>query len=130
MRRVAFAIDDGAGDVKRKRKLEKLPICCEKRRKVFINDYMCDKGLNWDQSRVFHRSIFAPLKVDIPEDQIVPLIDTYTRFKTDDDHKESTDALAVIVPGPPANIVYNRCAEEVFRGLKKHRFQPLKLGRI
>ena len=58
------------------------------------------------------------------------LIDTYVRFKTDDDHKESGDVLAVIVPGPPANTVQNKCAEQAFKGLKTHRFQPPKLGRI
>ena len=66
MGRVAFIVDDGADEVKRKRKLENAPICTEKRRKLFVMDFMCDKGLNWEQARALHRSIFAPLKMDIP----------------------------------------------------------------
>ena len=50
------------------------------------------------------------------------LIDTYSRFKTDDERKESADVLAVIVPGPPANMVQNKCVEQAFRGLMQHRF--------
>ena len=128
--KLAFVVDDGKDDSKRKRKLERIPICTEKRRKLFIQDYLCDKGPNWDHARTMHRSIFAPLKIDIPDEELVAINDIYIRFKTDDDHKESADVLAVLVPGPLPNTVQNKCAEQVFKGMKMHKFQAPKLGRI
>lgn len=124
-------VDDGSDDSQRKRKLEQVPICTEKRRKLFVRDYMCDQPLDWDQARELHRSIFAPLKIDIPDNDFGSIVSTYIDFKTSDDRKESADVLAVIVPGPPLSTVQNKCAEQVFKGLvRAHRSQPPKLGRI
>ena len=58
------------------------------------------------------------------------MVSAYIDFKTSDDRQESADVLAVIVPGPPPNTVQNKCAEQALKGLRTHRFQAPRLGRI
>ena len=67
-------VDDGADDTKRKRQLYSVPSCTEKRRKLCVKDYMCDEGLDWDQARELHRSIFSSLKIDIPDKHFTSIV--------------------------------------------------------
>ena len=128
--KVALVVDDGCDVAKRKRRLEGIPICGEKRRKLFIKDFMCAQGLNQEELRTKHKSMFGTLKIEIDELQLTGALDIYSRFKTDDDRRESTDQLVFIVPGPPANNPENKHAADVFKFLKRHRLQPPKLGKI
>ena len=118
MGKVALITDDNSDIVKQKRKLDAVAICTEKRRKLFIKDFMCEKELNWEQVRGGHRSISEPLKADIKDEDLSNLLDMYNRFKTDDDLKESADMLIVIVPGPPANTPDHKSSAQVCKFMK------------
>jgi len=60
--RVAFVIDDLTTEGSLKRKLHSVPLMKEKRRKIFVHDEMCARGVDVQQCRTQKKSIFTPLK--------------------------------------------------------------------
>ena len=65
---VSIIVDDGADTERRKRKLCALPVAAEKKRKLFVKDYMTQQGIDWQRLRDRHQSAFCPLKANITED--------------------------------------------------------------
>ena len=126
----SIIVDDGRDIDKLKRKLLSLPVAAEKRRKLFVKDYMIEHGLDMERLRENHQSVFDPLKADITEDRVDNLFEIYRRLKSDGDDRKSADHIVLIVPGPPPNQWENKHVAAAVKHLKKGLGLPPKVGRI
>ena len=125
----ANASNDSAG---LKRKLDKVPIMSEKRRKMFVEDFMCTSGVDCEEVRRRRRSVFDPLNLKVEDGCMETLLHVYSHFKTNDDTKESEDEIVVITPGAPPNVPENKVLKKVHRELAAHtpKLQAPKIGGI
>ena len=98
--RVHLAIDSPPGPVRRKRTFEALPIFAEKRRTLFVKGVMPEECLIWEESRRLHRSIFAPLRPGIEDEEMPKFLEIYNGFKTKDEHNESDGVFCMCSPWP------------------------------
>ena len=126
----SIIVDDGRDIEKLKRKLMSLPVAAEKRRKLFVKDYMIEHGLDMERLREKRQSVFDPLKADITEDRVDKLFEIYRRLKSDGDDRKSADHMVLIVPGPPPNHWDNKHVAAAVKHLKKGLGLPPKVGRI
>ena len=94
-------IDDGSDLEKRKRKLAALPVMSEKRRKLFVKDFMIGQPIGWETVKTKHQSMFDPVRPKIDEEVMDPIFEVYRRLKPDGDDRKSDDHVALVVPGPP-----------------------------
>ena len=127
---VSIVVDDGADTDRRKRKLLALPVAAEKRRKLFVKDYMTQQGLDWERLRERHQSVFDPLKANISEEGMDQIFDIYRRLKCDGEDRKTTDQIVLIVPGPPPNCWENKHVATAVKHMKKGLGLPPKVGRI
>ena len=126
----SIIIDDGADTDRRKRKLLALPVAAEKRRKLFVKDFLIQQGIDWQRLRDRHQSAFDPLKANITEEGMDQLFEIYRRLKADGDDRKSADQLVLIVPGPPPNNPENKHVATAVKHMKKGLMTAPKVGRI
>ena len=127
---VSIIVDDGVDTDRRKRKLLALPVAAEKRRKLFVKDYMTQQGIDWERLRERHQSVFDPLKPNISEEGLDQVFDIYRRLKSDGDDRKTTDHIVLIVPGPPPNSWENKNVATAVKHMKKGLGLAPKIGRI
>ena len=115
-----------------KRKMSGLPVLGEKKRKLFVHDEMCAKSVSWDRVTKKHGSMFAPLKQTMKDTSLETVMELYNAFRTENDNKESDDAIAVIVPGALPNSPINKNVQVTHALLSKAvpKLQPPKIGVI
>ena len=126
----AIVVDDGADTERRKRKLIALPVAAEKKRKLFVKDFLVAQGLDRDKLKTKHQSMFDPINPRITEEVMDQTLEIYQRLKSDGDDRKSADHMAVIVPGPPPNNWENKNVATVMKYLKKGMMNSPKVGRI
>ena len=130
--RVEILVDKKEDMNRLKRKMTSLPVLTEKKRKLFVHDEMCAKAVSW--ARVINQkgSMFAPLKQTMNDSTLDSVMELYTAFRTENDNKESDDAIAVIVPGALPNSPINKNVQVTHAVLSKAvpKLQPPKIGVI
>ena len=131
--RVAFVVDDLATEGSLKRKLNSVPLMKETRRKVFVHDEMCARGVDLQQCRAQKKSIFTPLKQNMTRESMDMVMSLYEEFKSVvDDAKGSDDVIVVLMPGPPPNSPVNKNVQVAHMALTRHvpKLQPPKIGNV
>lgn len=97
------------------RKLEKIPVMREPKRKAFVQDvgnqYPCD----WAKLKKRRLSMFQPTHHTIEADHLECLIEVYSHFRNESAKKESDDNIVVIVPGAPPSLPFNKNTEVAAR---------------
>ena len=58
-----------------------MPLMNEKRRKIFVHDEMCARGVDVQQCRAQKKSIFTPLKQTMTQESLDMLMSLYEEFK-------------------------------------------------
>ena len=102
-----------------KKKLARVPIMGEKKRKAFDLEVSNMKPLDWDRLKRRKQSMFQPLELTMTSADVEPLIEVYSQFRTENEQKESNDVIVVTVPGPLPTSPFNKNAEVVFKQLSK-----------
>ena len=126
----SITVDDGTDTDRRKRKLLALPVAAEKRRKLFVKDFMIHQGIDLERLRERHQSVFDPLRANISEEGMDQLFEIYRRLKSDGEDRKSADQVVLIVPGPPPNQWDNKHVATAVKHMKKGLGLAPKVGRI
>ena len=103
----------------------------EKRRKLFVHDEMCARGVDVQQCRAQKKSIFTPLKQTMTQESLDMLMSLYEEFKlVADDLRGSDDVIVALMPGPPPNSPVNKNVQTAHTALTRHvpKLQPAKIG--
>ena len=79
-----------------KRKLRRIPILNEKKRKLFNLEAQNMKPLDWDRIKRRKKSMFQPTTETIEEDDATLLIEVYNHCKTVDEDRVSSDVVHYI----------------------------------
>ena len=130
--RLEVIVDQKEDMSRSKRKMNGLPVLGEKKRKLFVHDEMCAKAVSWDHVTKKNGSMFAPLKQTMQDSSMETVMELYNAFRTENDNKESDDAIAVIVPGALPNSPINKNVQVTHAVLSKAvpKLQPPKIGVI
>ena len=97
------------------RKLEKIPVMREPKRKAFIQDVGNQHPCDWQKLKKRQLSMFQPTHHNIDADHLECLFEVYSHFRSETAKKESDDNIAVIVPGVPPSLPFNKNAEVATR---------------
>ena len=114
----SMVIDSLEDPVKLIRKLEKIPVMHEPKRKAFIQDVGCQQSTDWVKLKKRRLSMFQPVIHTVEPDHLNCLIEVYSHFRTENDKKESDDNVVAIVPGGPPSLPFNKNTEVAARAAK------------
>ena len=129
---IQFAIHNDNQVESLKRKLGQLPLMNEKKRKFFQLELANTQNVDWEMVKRQRKSMFHPVTTRDADDAITALVEVYSKFRTEDDKKESEDTICIIVPGPQPNVPVNKPMELCYRKLSgiTPAHQPPKIGKI
>ena len=130
---VHIVVDDLRDVDKIKKKMQRIPVLSDKKRKLFISDDAQTRPVDWEKVKRMKKSVFHPMVFDFEADSVLdPVFEVYHACRTEHEDGMSDDLIACIVPGPPPNSPSNKSVEACYKKLKtlvpKH--QSPKIGTI
>ena len=112
---VSIIVDDLQDGKKLIKKLAKIPVVHEPKRKAFIQDLGNQVPCDWPKLKKRRLSMFQCKDLAFEPGKLDCLIEVYTRFRTETETKDCEDTLLVMVPGAPPNMPFNKTAEVAVR---------------
>ena len=100
------------------KKLDKIPVMHEPKRKAFTQDVGNQQPTDWVKLKKRRLSMFQPIHHTVEPDHLNCLIEVYSHFRSENDKKESDDNVVVIVPGGPPSLPFNKNTEVAARAAK------------
>ena len=112
---VVIIVDDLQDGKKLIKKLAKIPVMHERKRKAFTQDLGNQVPCDWPKLKKRRLSMFQCKVFDFEPSKLDCLMEVYTRFRTETETKDCEDTLLVMVPGAPPNMPFNKIAEVAVR---------------
>ena len=106
--KVVLVVDDQMDTARMKTKLGLLNRLAEKKRKLFLLDDLTSKPLDHERLSKRHKSVFAPMKQMLADTDMDPLLEVYSKFRTENAEKMSDDTVMVLTPSAPPNSPVNK----------------------
>ena len=123
----SMVVDNLADPKELIKKLTKIPVMLEPKRKMFTQDLGNHEPCDWQKLKKRRLSMFQSKQLDIEPEKLDCLIEVYTRFRTETDKKDCEDTIVVMVPGAPPNMPFNKVAEVAVRAIMEvSRFKNCK----
>ena len=123
----SIVVDNLADPTELIRKLAKIPVMLEPKRKAFTQDLGNQVPCDWPKLKKRRLSMFQSKQLDIEPERLDCLLEVYTRFRTETDTKDCEDTIVVMVPGAPPNMPFNKAAEVAVRAtMEVSRFKNCK----
>ncbi len=129
--RVTFVVGDAEDHEDITKKLKRIPLLAETKRKLFIWDSLVTEPVDWEKVRKEKKSIGSCSSTRLSGDQLEGFLSAYLRHRTPEG-SGSRDYVAILVPGGKPDQPLNKFLQEAHRILKNitPKHQPPKIGDI